>query len=48
MLSIEFNLALLDEALKADRSNVVVSEEVAKWLASGGNASKSVRKALDE
>jgi len=45
---IEFNLALLDEALKADPTNPAVSEEVAKLLARGGNASQTLIKALEE
>ena len=44
---IECDIGLLDEALKADPSNPAVSEEVAKLLARGGNASQSLMKALD-
>ncbi len=44
---IECNLAFLDEALKADPTNLAVGEEVAKLLVRGGNASQSLIKALE-
>ncbi len=41
------DIALLDEALKADPTNPAVGEEVAKLLARGGDASEALSKSLE-
>ncbi len=45
---IQCNLEYLDEALKADPTNPIVSEEVAKLMARGGNVSPTLKLAMEK
>ena len=45
---IQCNIEFLDEALKADPTNPAVSEEVAKFMARGGDVSPTLKLALEK